>query len=320
MHNVLIAGKIHSQALDLLRARPDVQVEQMERLDRAAFMTRLPDADALLIRTAPLPSEAVALAHRLRVVSRHGVGYDNLQVAALTSRRIPLTVVGAVNSVPVAEQAFFFMLSLAKRGPEYDRAVRQGDWGIRDRGFNFELQNRTLLILGFGRIGRELAKRASAFDMRVMAYDPIVDAETMAKFGVEAVSDWRSRLAEIDFLSLHLPRVAETEGLIGAAELAAMKSTAFVINTARGGLIDERALGDALAAGKIAGAGLDVFADEPAAADNPLLASDRVVFSPHSAGLTQECFLRMGMAAARNVLDGLDGTLDPNLVVNPQVL
>jgi D-3-phosphoglycerate dehydrogenase / 2-oxoglutarate reductase len=320
MRRVLIAGKLHAQAWALLRDRPDVQVEQMERLDRAAFIELLPDADALLIRAVGLPAEALMLAQRLKVVSRHGVGYDNVPVAVLTSMRIPLTVVGAVNSVPVAEHAFFLILSLAKRGAEYDQAVRHGDWDIRDRTFNFEVQNRTLLILGFGRIGRELAKRALAFDMRVLAYDPNVDAETIAKFGVEAVSDWRSRLNEIDFLSLHLPRLAETEGLIGAAELASMKSTAFVINTARGGLIDERALFDALSAGRIAGAGLDVLADEPPAADNPLLASDRVIFSPHSATLTEECFFRMGMVAARNVLNGLDGTLDPNLVVNPSVL
>jgi D-3-phosphoglycerate dehydrogenase / 2-oxoglutarate reductase len=320
MRKVLIAGVIHQRAKELLSKALDLVIEEMDSLEPDEFIRRLPEVDALLIRTATVPEEAITRASRLRVVARHGVGYDNLNVLALTRMGIPLALVGSVNCVPVAEQAFSFILALAKRSAECDEAVRRGDWGVRDRSSTVELYGRSLLLLGLGRVGRELAKRAIAFGMRVFAHDPYVDPRTMAQFGVEHVPDWREILLAIDFLSLHLPLTAETRGIIGADELAAMKSSAFLINTARGGLVDERALAVAIATRKIAGAGLDVLDSEPPMANNPLFESNRILFSPHSAALTEECYLRMGLAAARNVLDGLEGKLDPALVVNPTVL
>ncbi|HEY1720589.1 MAG TPA: hydroxyacid dehydrogenase [Magnetospirillaceae bacterium] len=320
MPHVLIAGKIHPDGLALLRARPALTVEEMTDLSAEAFIARLPDADALLIRTAPLPAAAVEKAKRLRVVSRHGVGYDNVPLATLTAHGIPVTVIGNAGSVAVAEHTLMLMLTLCKEMARFDQAVRAGDWAFRNRLNPGDLENRTLLLLGLGRIGREVVKRAAAFDMRILGYDPALPEAEIAKLGVTPVRDWRAVLPQADFVSLHVPRSTETEHMIAAAELAAMKPTAYLINVARGGLVDEHALAEALAAGRIAGAGIDVLEDEPPAADHPLLKADRLILSPHVAGLSENAALRLSMAAAANVLAGLDGTLDPHFVINAEVL
>jgi D-3-phosphoglycerate dehydrogenase len=316
---VLISGEIHDDGRAILRARPDVTVEDLPDGRPETFLARLPEADGLLLRMATLPREALVSADRLKIVSRHGVGYDNVPVDALTAKGIPLAVVGAVHSGAVAEHAMYLILALAKSALRHDGAVRGGDWDFAKRLESVELAGRALLIIGFGRIGRELARRAAAFDMRILAYDPQVPAEDMAAVGVTRVPSWRIALGEADFVSLHVPRLPATEGMIGAAELAAMKPTAFLINTARGGLVGENALAEALAAGTIAGAGLDTFETEPPP-DHPLFSSDRVILSPHIAGLTKESAARIAVAAAENVLAGIDGTLDPLLVINPSVL
>jgi D-3-phosphoglycerate dehydrogenase len=315
---ILIAGKIHPDGLAMLRARAGMTVEEMRGLGAADFVARLPAADALLIRTAPLPTEAIERAARLRVVSRHGVGYDNIPVAALTARGVPLTVTGNTGSVAVAEHTISLMLALTKRIVPFDRSVRGGDWDLRNRVSPGDLETRTLLILGLGRIGREVARRAAAFDMRILGYDSAPGIET--PLGVTRVADWRQALHDADFVTLHLPRTATTENMIGTSELASMKSSAFLVNTSRGGLIDEIALAAALNAGRIAGAGIDVLDAEPPPSGHPLLTSDRVILSPHIAGLSENAARRLSLAAATNVLAAFDGGLDPSLVVNPEVL
>jgi D-3-phosphoglycerate dehydrogenase len=320
MPRVLLAGRIQPEGMAVLRTRRDLVVEEMEDTGPEAFVARLPDADALLIRTAVLPREALVQASRLKVVSRHGVGYDNIPVDALTAKGVPLAIVGGIHSDTVAEHAFFLMLALAKAGLRHDRAVRAGDWNIRNALEASELGGKTLLILGFGRIGRALTRRALAFDMKVLAYDPNVPAADIAVTGAVPVDDWRAALGDADVISLHLPRLRETESMIAAPELALMKPTALLINTARGGLIDEAALAEALRAGKIAGAGIDTFDEEPPRLDHPFFGLDRVILSPHLAGLTQEAAAKLSIAAAENVLAALDGRLDPVLVVNREVL
>lgn len=320
MLRVLVSGRIHESGLDLLRARPDIVIEPLPDERPETLIDRIPEADALILRTGILPREALVNARRLKVVSRHGVGYDNVPVDTLTAMGVPVAVTGGVHAHSVAEQTLFLMLALAKAGLRYDAAVRAGDWSFRSGREAVELAGRTLLILGFGRIGRGVAVLAGAFGMRVLAYDPAVPSAAMVEAGVEPRADWRQALGEADILSLHLPRLPETENLIGAKELAAMKPGAFLINTARGGLVDENALADALAAGQIGGAGLDTFESEPPARQNRLLASDRVVLSPHIAGITAESAVRLALATAGNVLAAFDGRLDPALVVNPSVL
>lgn len=320
MPHVLLTGAIHRAGMALLEARADITLESIDNPTEADFAARLPRADALIVRTAVVPPAALEGAGRLRVVSRHGVGYDNVPVDALSRKGIPLALVGNVNAVTVAEHTLFMILALAKQCIPYDRAVREGRWGIRDSFAATELAGKTVLILGFGRIGREVARRAAAFDLEVLAYDPYVDAGTMGSLGATPVADWRAVLGEADFVTLHLPRTPETVGAIGAAELAAMRPTAYLVNAARGGLVDEAALAEALAAGRIAGAGLDTFDSEPPVSGHPLLGLENVILSPHTAGLTEECAARMGTAAAQNALDGIDGRLNPELVVNREVL
>jgi D-3-phosphoglycerate dehydrogenase len=316
---VLVSGRIHEDGLKLLRSRPGLLVEELPDERPETFLARMPAADALLLRTAPLPREALVNCPRLKIVSRHGVGYDNVPVDALTALGVPVAIVGGVHAHSVAEQALFLMLALAKSGLRHDGAVRGGDWEFRSRLEAVELSGRALLIVGFGRIGRAVAHLARAFGMRVRAYDPAVPPSAMLEAGVEPVADWRAALPETDIVTLHLPRLPETENMIGAAELAAMKAGAFLVNTARGGLVDEAALAEAIATGHFGGAGLDTFEREPPV-DHPLFASDRVILSPHIAGVTQESVARLSVASAENVLAGLDGRLDPALVVNPSVL
>jgi len=321
MARVLVAGRIHPDGMAVLAAAPGVEVEAIADPGARLPAAALASADALLIRYGVLAAADLATMPRLRVVSRHGVGVDNLPLEALTARGIPVTIVGPVNAVSVAEQVMAFLLALAKRTLAHDAAVRGGDWGMRDATAAVELAGRRLMLLGLGRIGREVARRARAFDMEVLAYDPALEAEAILALGCTPLADWRAALGSVDALSLHLPLTAATRNLIGAAELAAMKPTAWLVNAARGGIVDEAALAAALAGPmRQGGAGLDCFRDEPPLADDPLLGLPNVVLSPHSAALTAEAARRMGVVAAENVLAGLAGRLDPALVVNRRQL
>ena len=319
MPRVLVVEPIHQSGLDILRQRSGITVEQLGQTNEATIAAGARQADAILIRTTRLSAEAIEGARQLKVVSRHGVGYDNIDLAALNARRIPLTVVGDVNAVSVAEHTFFLLLSAVKRGLAYDRAVREGRWSLRNSLGARELDGKTLLVVGLGRIGRGVAARAQAFGMRVMAYDPFLN-QAPAGSGVELADDLDAALAKADAVSLHVPMTASTRMLFDAGRLAKMKSSAVLICTARGGLIDETALAAALGEGRLAAAGLDVFAEEPAPPNHPLYALDNVVLSPHSAALTEECAARMSAVSAQNCLDALDGRLDLSLVVNPDVL
>ena len=256
----------------------------------------------------------------MQIVSRHGVGYDAIDILALTKRGIPLTVVGIANSVTVAEHALFFMLALAKRAVQYDREVRKGNWNIRFDAPAYDLAGKKVMILGYGRIGRRLVPMVKAMGMDVHVHDPYVIQDALVTAGVTPVEDWRQALPEMDFLSVNCPKNEETNGMIGAAELASMKPTAYVVNTARGNIVDEKALYTALKNNVIAGAGIDPFVVEPATPDEPLFQLDNILVSPHSAGVTEESMFRMGAVAAQNVLDCFDGKLNPDNVINKEVL
>lgn len=320
VQSILILGRIHEAGLDILRARPGVSFEIMAQPAEPDILALAPTADAIIVRTTRLTAAAIDSAPKLKIVSRHGVGYDNVDMAALDRRRIPLTLVGNVNALSVAEHTLFMMLTIAKRGVAYDRATRNGDWKIRDSFGGTELAGKTLLLLGFGRIGREVARRAQAFGMTVLAYDPYVRDAALFAARVQPVAKLAEAFPQADFVSVHLPMTAETKAIIGAPQFAVMKKSAIVISTARGGLIDEAALVEALKSGQIRAAGLDVFVDEPPAPNDPLLKLDNLLLSPHAAGLTEECAMRMAEVSARNALAGLDGKVDPELVVNKHVL
>jgi len=317
MPHVLVAGKIHDAGLNLLRSVPGITVDTVDEVSTESYAPRIPKADALLIRTQALPRAVVATAPCLKIVSRHGVGYDAIDVPALESRCIALAIIGDVNSRPVAEHTMALILAFAKRVPAYDAAVRQGEWALRNSFSATELWEKRLFLIGFGRIGRLVAGMAAAFGMHVSAYDPFQAAEAIRQGGAEPAASIAEGLGLADVVSLHVPK-ADSRALIGAGELALMKPGALLINTARGDLVDERALAEALDAGRIAGAGLDVFGSEPPAAGDRLLRSQRAILSPHSAALTRECAARMSEAAARNILDFFEGRLDPRLTVVPR--
>ena len=317
MPHLLIAGKLHPSGLDLLRSAKGVTFDYVEEISEPSYQAYLPQADALVIRTQPLSAGSIAKAPGLQIVSRHGVGYDAVDVAALNARRVPLCIVGDVNSSGVAEHAMMLILAASHRLIAADRATRGGDWGWRNGLQTHEVAGKRLLVVGFGRIGQKLAGLARAFGMQVHAYDPYIPADHWPEGAIRA-DDLGVALSEADAVSLHLPRA--DRAVIGTAELAVMKPTAVVVNTARGGLVDEVALAEALRAGRLGGAGIEVFDAEPPGTDHPLFGLDQAVLTPHNAALTVECAERMAVASVQNVLDFFAGKLDPALVVNRAAL
>lgn len=319
MPHVLVAGRIHEDGIAVLKAAPGITMEVVDEVSLDSYLPHLDEADAVLIRTQPMPAHAIDRAGRLRIVSRHGVGYDAVDVSALNARSIPLTIVGDVNSVSVAEHTLMLMLSVAHATIPYDAATRASHWSRRNSFEASELHGKTVLVVGFGRIGRAVSKLCAAFGMRVAVYDPFIAPSAIETEGYAALSDLGAALPAVDVVTVHVPLVSGG-AVIGEAELDLLKPGAIVVNTARGGIVDEAALVKALEAGRLRGAGLDVFATEPPKEDDPLLSCERTVLSPHSAGLTEECAARMAVSAARNIVDFFEGRLDRARVVNLEVL
>ena len=314
--HILLLGKIHDDAMQLLRSHGELTHEVLEKPSRREISIKLAKADALIIRTTELSADMMVKANQLKIVARHGVGYDNIPVDVLSRKKIPLATTGNANAITVAEHALYLILTLAKRGSTFDRAMREGDWESRNRLQGSEIFGKNLLLVGYGRIGREVAKRALAFGMRIHVFDPYVDSEQVIQAGAIYVNDLGASLSETDFLSLHLPFTLQNRHIIGASEIKTLPTTAYVINTARGGLIDEDELLKALNAGTLAGAGLDCFEQEPPQRKMELLRSDKVVLSPHNASLTAECTRRLGLVCVENVVDALTGRLQKDRVVN----
>jgi D-3-phosphoglycerate dehydrogenase len=314
MFKVAVVGPIHEKGMRLLRDREDVEIVPATDLSPSGIAGAVRGADAITVRTQTLSEETLALAPGLRIVSRHGVGFDNVDVASLSRRGIPMAIAADSNYTAVAEHTLMMMLCLAKDTFASDRAVREGNFGYRNRGTPTDLLEKEVLIMGFGRIGRRVATLCLAFGMRVSACDPYVETSPVA--GVEMVKDFRSALPRIDYLSLHMPATPESAGMIGEKELRSMRPHACIVNCARGGMVDETLLARCLEEGVIKGAGMDVFAAEPNDPSHPLFRRMNCVFSPHNAALSVECSIRMATQCARNVLDCLDGKLDPRVVVN----
>jgi D-3-phosphoglycerate dehydrogenase len=254
------------------------------------------------------------------VVSRIGVGYDTVDVPALTRHKVPLMIAGTANSPSVAEQAMHFMFALAKRGAELNAMVKANRWADRFKTLPVDLINKTLLIVGFGRIGTRVAKRCLAMEMAVLVYDPYVNAAAIRAAGCEPVADLDAALPRADFVTIHCPKTDETVGMFDTARLQRMKPTAYLVNTARGGIVDEKDLHAALTSGVIAAAGIDVLDREPPDPDNPLLKLANIITAPHMAGVTVESIDRMAVQAVRNVLSVFDGAPIVENVINPEVL
>jgi len=304
----------------VLDARKDVEAIQFTQLSEDNILQHVGEYDAAILSITPFTARIIDKADKMQIVARHGVGYDAVDVPALTKKGIPLAVVGTANSVTVAEHALFFILALAKRAILFDREVRKGNWDIRYDHIGYDIADKKVLVLGLGRIGRRLVPMLNAMGMKVFVYDPYVLQDAIVTSGATPVEDWRAALPDMDFVSVNCPKNEETNGMIGTAELASMKKTAFVVNTARGNIVDESALYHALKNGSIAGAGIDPFVVEPAGPNEPLFELDNIIVSPHSAGVTKESLFRMGAAAAQNILDQFDGRLNPENVINKEVL
>ena len=320
MPRILIARAVDAAAFALLDARGDVEYEVLETPSVAELEARIPELDAVLLGLTPVGESTAAKAKRLKVVSRFGVGYDTIDVAALTRHGIALTTVGDANAVTVAEHALMLMLAATRELAVHDAAVRGGNYGLRGQRKRADLWQKTVLVVGFGRIGTRVARLCDAFGMTAIVADPYVAPEAVAAAGFRHLKDFRDGLGEADFVTLHMPASADGTPVLGPAEFAAMKPGAFLVNTARGSLVDEDALHEALIGGRLRGAGLDVTRQEPPAPDCPLLGLENVVLTPHIGSLTEEGVRRMAMESVRNCLDGIDGKLRPEYVVNPEYL
>jgi len=314
MPHVIVAGKLHPSGHALLDAAPGLTVHYIDEISEESYAAHIHDADALLIRTQPMTAPTVAKAGKLRIVSRHGVGFDAVDVQALNARGIALAVCGDVNSASVAEHACMMILAATKRALRGDTSVRRGPWGWRNSLQSQDLHARNLLILGYGRIGRHTAEMMSGFGMNIRAFDPYLLGHGWPEGPVAPVLTLDEGLEWADVISVSAPKADRP--LIGAAEFAAMKDGVVIVNTARGGIVDENAMVAALESGKVGAAGLDVFEHEPPTADNRLLAFDQVILSPHIAGVTEGAAERMAISSARNILAFFENDIDPALVVN----
>mgnify|MGYP000362562675 FL=1 len=317
---VLVVGQIHQDGINLLQARADLTIKITEAHNESDLVKLVADADAILVRSAPITSLVIDSAPNLKGVSRHGVGFNSVDVEALTARRIPLTIAVGGNAVSVAEHTLYLILALAKQGQRYDTAARQGDFNFRNAPIAREIETSQLLVIGFGRIGTQVTRRALAFGMVVHVYDPYVPDRAIQDQAAQVVRNLHDALPQMDVVSVHCPLNEKTKNLIGSHELSLMKPNALLINTARGGIVDEAALHDTLTQGGIAGAGIDVFVTEPTNPSLNLLELENVVVSPHCAGITVESSARTAWIAAQNILDGLDSRLDEAFVVNREVL
>jgi D-3-phosphoglycerate dehydrogenase len=318
---VMLPHTMGQQGIDLIKAREDIEtVIYQAGISQGDLLPLLTDCSGIALSGTPYRQTEMDASAAMQVVARIGVGYDAVEVPALTARGVPLMVAGTANSTSVAEQAFHLMIALAKKNAALDRLVKDGRWADRHGGLPMELSGKTVLIVGFGRIGTRSARRCVGFDMTVLIYDPYVDAGMVIAAGCEPVSDLDTALPRADFVSIHCPKNPETVGLFNATRLGRMKKGAFIVNTARGGIVDEAALYAALTSGHLAGAGLDVFEEEPTPANNDLLTLDNVIASPHMAGVTVEAVAAMAVTTARNILSVLDGDPNRDNVINKEVL
>ena len=321
---IFIAESMSQPGRALLRERDDIEIVEFPNMISAH------DFQTMLKQQAPVHGVALGATRfgepelqaskEIKVVTRMGVGYDSVDIPALSRRKIPLMVAGTANSPSVAEQALFMMLTLAKRAVEMHSIVKNDKWSHRLGMLPYDLFGKNVLIIGFGRIGTRTAKRCLAMEMNVLVYDPYKSAAEIKAAGCEAVSDLEPALSRADFVSIHCPKTAETVGMFNAARLKRMKPTAYLINTARGGIVDEAALHEALVSGKLAGAGLDVFEHEPPPSGHSLFDLPNVIMAPHVAGVTREAVDRMSEQTARNILSALDGAPIRQNVINQDVL
>ena len=317
MPKIAIVDKMHEDGINLLKNNPKFECEIIEDLSKKNLMSKLPAFDGITLRRGKIDSEILEKCKKLKVISRHGVGYDNVDISFLKKNNISLLVTGTTASTSPAEHIMFMILNISKGKDLHDRSVRNGkfDTIMHMNHQTFELFGKKILIVGFGRIGRKLIKKCLGFDMKVYVYDPFVNKEIIESFGGKKITNFDNGLKETDVLSLSVPLNKETNNMINLEKMKIMKKTSVIINISRGGVVNEKDLNEALNSGLIYGAGLDVFQKEPPSSDNPLLANKKVLLSPHAATFTRECISDMGVQTAQNIIDFFENKLNKSMIV-----
>ena len=310
MNRVLVLDRVHDDGMSLLRERGDITLTHLPSPTPHTILRAMAEAEILLLRSRTIEPEVYeSLAPHLRFISRHGVGCDNLPLPVLAEKGVKVAITAAANVTSVAEHAMMLMLAVARNLVAADAAVRNGNFALREDGRAVELAGRTLLIVGMGRIGRQVAARAHAFGIRVIGYDPLLSASA-GTAGIERMEDLDAALGQADIVSLHIPSTNRTRGSFDAARFERFRKGAFLINTARGGIVDEAAMRAALETGRLAGAGVDVFETEPLPGDDPVLGAPNLIVTPHNAAMTAEGARRMAIDSAQAILDYIDGRHD----------
>jgi D-3-phosphoglycerate dehydrogenase len=285
-----------------------------------ALHPKLRDANAVTLGATPFRQAELDASPGMMVVARLGVGFDAVEIPALNKRKIPLMTTGIANSVSVAEHAMYMLLASARLTRKMDRFVRDNQWGQRLSDLPADLAGKSIVVVGMGRIGSRTVRRCVAFEMDVYVLDPNISEADIKKAGATKVTNLKSVLPKVDFVSIHCPRMPETIDMFNTETIGLMKADAFLVNTARGGIVNEEALYNALSSGKLRGAGLDVLDREPPDAANKLFKLENVIFSPHMAGVTKEASDRMAVTAIENILSVFDGRINAANVVNKEIL
>ena len=313
---ILIIQKVHEKGMELINNHPNFDVEVTDDTSVENLKSKIKDCDGASIRIAKLSGDVINEAKNLKIISRHGVGYDNIDLKTAKERDIKIAITANANAVTVAEHVMFVLLNIAKRRELYHTTVKEGNFKDRNKlPKTIEVWKKNFLIMGFGRIGKALIKRCLGFEMNVYVYDPFVDKDIIDKLGGEKVNNIEEAVKTMDVISLHMPLTDKTENLINYNLLKTMKKNCIIINAARGGIINEEDLNKALNEDLIFGAGIDVFKQEPPENDNPLLKNDKVYLSPHTAAFTDECMTRMGVETIQNIIDYFDDTLEKSKIV-----
>ena len=313
---ILIIQPIHEAGIKLLTDNSNYEYEILENLEAQDIKSKISNCDAISIRTAKLSGELINCSKNLKIISRHGVGYDNIDLTASKEKNITLAITATANAIAVAEHVLFMLLNIAKRKSMYDDSVKSGNFSNRNKlPKTIEIWNKNILIAGFGRIGQCLIKRCQGFEMNVFVYDPFVSKEVVESLGGKKVENLEDSIKNMDAVSLHVPLNDKTKNLINYNLLRKMKKNCIIINAARGGVINEIDLDRALNENLIFGAGLDVFEKEPPDQNNPLLKNKKVFLSPHTAAFTEECMVRMGKETIQNIIDFFEKKLDKSKTI-----
>ena len=318
---VAVLGKVDQKGLSFLKEN-EFKVIEIESFEIQNLKEQLKDVDGILLRTTKLDKEILEHCDNLKIISRHGVGYDNVDLDFLNDNKIALCITSTSNAVSVAEHVLSFFIYLTKKLSLSDSLVKEGNFEKRSELPNFfELYKKKVLIIGFGRIGKEVAKRCLGFDMEIYVYDPFLDNEIIIRNQCIPIEK-NQGLAIADFITIHLPLNRDTKNFISQTELNLMKKNSILVNTSRGGIVNENDLCIALESKKIQGAGMDVFVSEPPESNHPFFKLDNILLTPHNAALTLECRERMSLEASQNIVFFLNNMSELNVenLVNKKYL